>query len=85
MDGIAMESVALENGFHYLLLMYVCVCRAVTDETVAKVIDEGAQSVEQVTRACGAGGDCGSCRGMIRDMIEDRVIPCSKLVREKAA
>jgi bacterioferritin-associated ferredoxin len=52
--------------------MFVCVCRAVTEEEVVKVIDEGADSLAQVEAACGAGGDCGACRGMIGEMIEQR-------------
>ena len=66
--------------------MYVCVCRAVTDRTVAETIDGGAHTVEAVTKACGAGGDCGACRGKIEEMIEDRtVVPIARLVRERAA
>jgi len=53
--------------------MYVCVCKAVTDKEVEAAIDEGAHTVDQVTATCQAGGDCGSCRGMIEDMIEDRL------------
>jgi bacterioferritin-associated ferredoxin len=52
--------------------MYVCVCHAVTDEEVRESIDAGATSVDAVTRACRAGGDCGSCHGMIEQMIEER-------------
>jgi bacterioferritin-associated ferredoxin len=50
--------------------MYVCVCRAVTEERVKAVIDAGAQSVEAVTAACCAGEDCGACHGAIEEMIE---------------
>lgn len=53
-------------------LMYVCVCRAVTDTAICEVIDAGAETVEAVTEACCAGDDCGACRGAIREMIEDR-------------
>jgi bacterioferritin-associated ferredoxin len=56
--------------------MYVCVCKAVTDKEVRAAIDGGARSVCEVTAACAAGGDCGACRGMIQDMIED-ACPCS--------
>jgi bacterioferritin-associated ferredoxin len=52
--------------------MYVCVCRAVTEEKVKAVIDAGAQSVEAVTAACCAGEDCGACQEMIEGMIEER-------------
>ena len=52
--------------------MYVCVCRAVTDHAVKQAIDAGAQTVDAVTAACCAGDDCGSCHGMIEDLIEER-------------
>jgi bacterioferritin-associated ferredoxin len=67
--------------------MYVCVCRAVTDRHVNQVIEGGARSVEAVTRACGAGGDCGACRGMIGDMIEthEELVSAAKLTRTRAA
>lgn len=67
--------------------MYVCVCLAVSEREVEAAIDGGALSVSEVTRACKAGGDCGSCRGHIAKMIEDRVelISPSALVRVRAA
>ena len=61
--------------------MYVCVCLAITDKQVQAAIESGALTREDVTRACKAGGDCGACHGMIREMIEDHIedgapIPC---------
>jgi bacterioferritin-associated ferredoxin len=52
--------------------MYVCICRAVTDERVRAVVDGGAKSVEAVTQACCAGDDCGACHQTIEDVIEER-------------
>jgi len=57
--------------------MYVCVCLAVTDTEVQAAIEGGATSREAVTRACKAGGDCGACHGMIRQMIEDHLEDCA--------
>lgn len=51
--------------------MYVCCCFAVTDAHIERVLEEGASSVEEVTRACRAGGDCGSCLGQIEQMLEE--------------
>ena len=53
--------------------MYVCVCLAVSDKDVREAIESGCTSRHEVTRACGAGGDCGACHGMIENMIEDHV------------
>ena len=51
--------------------MYVCICRAVTEQEVKSVIEAGAKTVEAVTAACCAGDDCGACHGAIEEMIED--------------
>jgi bacterioferritin-associated ferredoxin len=51
--------------------MYVCVCRAVTEENVKAAIRAGAKSVEAVTAACCAGDDCGACHETIETMIDD--------------
>lgn len=53
--------------------MYVCVCLAVTDTTVREAIQSGCHNRSAVTRACGAGGDCGACHGMIESMVEDHL------------
>ncbi len=69
--------------------MYVCVCFAVTDKEIRRAIEDGADTREAVTRACRAGGDCGSCHRQIEAMIEqaraDGVIPSESLVRKPAA
>jgi len=49
--------------------MIVCMCRAVTLRTVRAAIESGADSLEAVERRCGAGGDCGSCREEIADVL----------------
>ncbi|TPG36606.1 (2Fe-2S)-binding protein [Mycolicibacterium hodleri] len=49
--------------------MYVCLCRAVTSQTVADVIAAGASTSQQIAEACGAGAECGRCRRSVRTMI----------------
>jgi bacterioferritin-associated ferredoxin len=53
--------------------MYVCCCMAVTEDEVDAAIRAGAHTRAAVTRACRAGGDCGSCHHMIETMIEDHL------------
>ena len=69
--------------------MYVCICRAVTEDMVKQAIDEGADSVDAVTARTCAGDDCGSCHGMIEDLIEARLgrraTPSKRLPVVKAA
>jgi bacterioferritin-associated ferredoxin len=67
--------------------MYVCVCRAVTEEKVRAAIDAGAESVQAVTATCCAGDDCGACHQTIEDMIEERTgkAPVRRLAVVRAA
>ncbi len=51
--------------------MYVCICRVVSQSRIRAVIEAGARDVDTVTRACGAGGDCGSCRDEIQSMLDE--------------
>ena len=51
--------------------MIVCLCKAVSSSTVRRVIDEGAMTSDDVGRACGAGTDCGGCRGAIDDLLDE--------------
>ena len=50
--------------------MIVCLCEAVSDRKVRDVIAGGCRTVPDIRRACGAGGSCGSCCPMLRDMLE---------------
>jgi bacterioferritin-associated ferredoxin len=49
--------------------MLVCHCRAVSDREVRAAIDDGARTLGQVARRCGAGGACGGCRFALRDLL----------------
>ena len=49
--------------------MYACACKAVTDRTVRAAIASGARSVEDVTRRCGAGGECGGCVPLLEELL----------------
>jgi NifU-like protein len=49
----------------------VCTCFGVTEATIERLIPERAlHTVEEVTRACNAGGGCGSCRPIIQEMLD---------------
>jgi len=50
--------------------MILCICQSVTDREIDAAIRSGAHSVADVSRACGAGDDCGCCRGSIEQRIE---------------
>ncbi len=49
--------------------MYVCMCRAFTDEDINSQIACGHTSVNKIGRSCGAGGDCGACVKKIQALL----------------
>lgn len=51
--------------------MIVCVCRGVRCSEVKRVIREGAETIDEVGAACGAGTDCGACRSTVEEMIDE--------------
>jgi bacterioferritin-associated ferredoxin len=50
--------------------MFVCVCRAVSDRTVAAAIAAGARTVGELARATGAGTCCGTCLPSLAAMLD---------------
>ncbi len=56
--------------------MIVCCCRAVSDRAIARAIDQGASTVDEVSAATGAGTRCGSCRPQIHDMLDAAGVGC---------
>lgn len=50
----------------------ICTCFGVSEKSIEQVIStHSLQSIEQVTRACNAGGGCHSCHPLIEDILED--------------
>jgi bacterioferritin-associated ferredoxin len=50
----------------------VCHCQRVCDRTIRECIRNGARSIEEVSRSCGAGMSCGGCRPAIDSMLTAR-------------
>ncbi len=46
--------------------MFVCLCNGITSQVVAEVIADGASTTNEISKACGAGADCGRCRRTLR-------------------
>jgi bacterioferritin-associated ferredoxin len=51
--------------------MIVCLCHRVSDRTIQGCIDRGARTLDEVGASCGAGTDCGGCRGEIESMLDE--------------
>lgn len=51
--------------------MIVCLCRGLSEAQVRAIIRAGADAVEDITRASGAGGDCTGCCEMLAELLEE--------------
>jgi bacterioferritin-associated ferredoxin len=50
--------------------MYVCICKAVTTQTLMDVAESGIRTTKGIGEACGAGTVCAKCRPRIRSIVE---------------
>lgn len=53
--------------------MYVCLCKAVTDQQVREAVDAGAHSLEEVSDQLEVGTGCGCCRDMTVELVNERL------------
>ena len=51
--------------------MFVCLCRAVSDHTIAAAVEGGARTLADVSAECGAGTVCGTCLPMVQQILLD--------------
>jgi bacterioferritin-associated ferredoxin len=52
--------------------MIVCLCHPTSDRELDAIIDDGARTVEEISRRCGAGTGCGACLGELRDRLQSK-------------
>ena len=50
--------------------MIVCHCFCVSDREIRSCVRDGAASVAEIGKACGAGTGCGGCRPEIARLVE---------------
>ncbi|HEU0032461.1 MAG TPA: (2Fe-2S)-binding protein [Kofleriaceae bacterium] len=59
--------------------MLVCICHPTSDRDLEAVIDDGARTVQEIGRRCGAGTGCGACVDELRDRLAAKgVNACSR-------
>ncbi len=51
--------------------MYVCICFGITDKTIQRAAADGVRDIAELTMRTGLGSNCGSCRDMAADILND--------------
>ena len=54
------------------LLKNACKCKNVSIQEIVNAVNNGADTVEKVGEATGAGTACGRCKGIISNIIENK-------------
>ena len=57
--------------------MYVCLCADKVESEIHAAIDRGATTMEELMDELDVGTGCGTCRGMLQRMIQQKVSPSS--------
>lgn len=53
--------------------MLICHCERVNDRKIREAVENGARTVGQVGKSCGAGTCCGGCVKAIAELVEEAV------------
>ena len=53
--------------------MYVCVCKAVTDNQIKNAINNGVCTRRQLFNCLGVGRDCGKCNKYVKEILDDHL------------
>ena len=72
MDHGARECVLTDLDLKSIInveLVIVCLCHPTSDRDLDAVIDDGARTVQEIGRRCGAGTGCGACVDELRDRL----------------
>ncbi len=58
--------------------MIVCVCAGISERKLRAVVADGATTLKQIERRCGAGAGCGACRPLLRECLRQcrADLPC---------
>jgi bacterioferritin-associated ferredoxin len=49
----------------------VCLCEGVSERRVRRAVEQGAASLEEIGRRCGAGTSCLSCHPTLEDVLHE--------------
>lgn len=52
--------------------MYICICKAVTEDQVHQAIEQGATRVRDLQMQLGVATQCGACAGCARSILAER-------------
>ena len=61
--------------------MWVCLCKAVTDQQIRTAVRNGARSLPEIALRCRAGAGCGGCEDEVARILDDELARQAYLAR----
>lgn len=58
--------------------MYICICHGVTDKTIKNAIDEGADTLKQLSDMLNIGTQCGRCCQSTKKVLQQKLMQISE-------
>ena len=59
--------------------MVVCLCKGVSHREVEAACADGAETLDDLANACGAGTDCGSCHEQLAEILHGSGPTCAMM------
>lgn len=50
--------------------MIICLCEGISDRDITAAARQGVRTVRELSKVCGAGSGCGSCRRDLRKLLD---------------
>ena len=64
-----LDETGFEKHYQFHFPVLVCICHPTSDRELESVIDDGARTVQEIGRRCGAGTGCGACVDELRERL----------------
>ncbi len=60
--------------------MIVCHCLGLNHRDIERAVRDGARTVAQISRHCGAASDCRGCAVLVRALLREAVVEQAKVI-----
>ncbi len=57
-----------------IVLMFVCVCKGITDKDIREAVNQGDQSIKSIKETLGVASQCGGCVTLAKQIIDKQLI-----------
>ena len=54
--------------------MYVCICHSVTDSTIEQAVENGAVTMQMISKELNVGTSCGQCCSCAKKVINNKLM-----------